>query len=268
MGLLSEVKCCATSSPCQNNGLCESTIQTEITKARFRCKCLPGYSGELCQYPVKSCQGYISGSRVPGKYKVFDANMNLFEVFCDFPANSSVAWTLIQSYQLDNQANLQRRIYPEDYPVNQETPVWNVYRLSLSRMKSIQQDGSKWRITCRYDTDGLNYIDYVQGSNKKIDILTVEVNTCIDVEFINVRGYQCAHCKAIAAQVAGENLAFQIDSYYSKIHCSYQPKASYACGGKGEDNFGVYVCVNPSHRCSSSPSSTTQTWFGGEIPEQ
>ena len=30
-----------------------------------------------------------------------------------------------------------------------------------------------------------------------------------------------------------------------------------------EDNFGLYVVVNPKFRCSSTPNATTQFWIGG-----
>ena len=131
----------------------------------------------------------MNGSRVAGKYKVFDANMKPFEVFCDFDPNSTMAWTLIQSYQLQNNALFMWHPFTHNFPVNEDTPRWDLYRLSKSRMESIQQDSSKWRMTCRYDTDGLNYTDYVRGSNDNINILTYSADDSKEFEFIDVRGY-------------------------------------------------------------------------------
>ena len=117
-------------------------------------------------------------------------------------------------------------------------------------------------MTCRYDTDGLNYTDYVRGSNDKINILTYDGLNCEDVEFIDIRGYNCTDCRAIVAQT--RTAVFHVDSYSSEKHCSFKPRDSLACGDMGEDNFGIYACKNPLHRCSASETSTSQTWFGGE----
>ena len=252
------------------------------TKPRFRCKCRPGYKGKLCQDPIKSCRGYINGGRIAEKYKVLDDNMKLFEVFCDFDTNSKMAWTLIQSYQLQNNDQFKNQPFSVNFSVHEDTPTWDAYRLSKPRMKSIQRDSTKWRMTCRYDTDGLNYTDYVRGSNDKINILTYDGDNCEEVEFFDVRGYQCENCTVLVAHRGGNNnFPLHIDSYYSKVKgCSFQPNNSKACvgtggcngqgedNGKGEDNFGFYICINPLHRCSASNSSTTHTWFGGKYQHE
>ena len=194
---------------------------------------------------------------------MFDVNMKLFEVFCDFDTNSTMAWTLVQSYQLHNKEKFKTHPLTKSVPYNEDTPRWDLYRLSKSRMESIQQDSSKWRMTCRYDTDGLNYTDYVRGSNDNINILTYGGAKCNEVEFVDVRGYNCEDCKAMVSQQADRH--FRIESYFSykNDNCSFKPKNSLECENNlGEDNFGFYLCLNPAHRCSSSPTSTTQTWFG------
>ena len=193
-----------------------------------------------------------------------DDNMKLFEVFCDFDTSSTMAWTLIQSYQLKDKDRFFDYSFVNNLPVNEDTPRWDLYRLSKSRMESIQQDSSKWRMTCRYDTDGLSYTDYVRGSNHNINILTYSGKECKEVEFIDVRGYNCEDCKAMVAQKFIRS--FRIESYFSDTaeNCAFTPKNGLNCHGyRGEDNFGFYRCPNPAHRCSSSPTSTTQTWFGG-----
>ena len=170
---------------------------------------------------IKSCRGYANGSRVPGKYKVFDDNMSLYEVFCNFYTNSTMAWTLIQSYQLKHNSQFKEYSLADDRPVHQDAPVRDSYRLSKSRMKSIQEDSSKWGITCRYDTDGLNYTDYVRGSNKKVDVLTYYETGCQDVEFIDVRGYQCTGCNASIVQLPF--VILHVNSDFSCNYCSFKP---------------------------------------------
>ncbi len=237
---------------------------TEYATPRFKCHCLPGYAGILCQDVVKSCRGYSKGSRVPKIYKVFDDNMNLFDVYCDFDSNSTMTWTLIQSFQLQNKGLFARRVFPVDYPVSETAPRWDAYRLSKSRMQSIQQDARKFRITCNYDADGVVYRDYLQVAKAEFDIITFTSGTvCAVVEWINIRGQMCKNCTAFLHQ--GGNMAFHSDSYFAKRDkCQFQPTDSEYCGGVGEDNFGVYDCVNQDHRCTSSQSATTQTWLGGD----
>ena len=121
-------------------------------------------------------------------------------------------------------------------------------------------------MTCRYDTDGLNYTDYVRGSNDNINILTTYTSShkkCSEVEFIDVRGYNCTQGTTVVAYRYIYSWTLYINSFWSVKWCSFKPAGSLNCGGRGEDNFGLYRCINPAHRCSSSPTSTTQTWFGG-----
>jgi hypothetical protein len=89
-----------TSQPCSNRGTCVPQYST-VTTSRFTCQdCAEGYTGHLCQTPIKSCRGYKNGSQIAKIYKIFDDKMNLFSVLCDFDKDR--AWTLIQSYKFAN----------------------------------------------------------------------------------------------------------------------------------------------------------------------
>ena len=192
--------------------------------------------------------------------------MNLLEVFCDFDSNSTNTWTLVQSFKLQNKNSFKNRPFTIDFPVNSISSGWDAYRLSKLRMQSIQEDSSKFRVTCNYDTDGVVYRDYLQVANNQLDILTfASGGPCVLVERINIRGQSCENCTAYIYQGGQYNFALHSDSYYSTGRgCEFKPTGGTRCvGSSGEDNFGVYKCVNPAHRCSSSHSSTTQTWFGG-----
>ena len=232
---------------------------TDHKTPRFKCHCAPGYAGNLCQNVVRSCRGYNNGDRIPGVYKIFDNNMELFDVYCDFNFNSSLAWTLIQSYQLQNNNMFKTQPFTYDFPVDQNTPGWDSYRLSKSRMQFIQEDSGKFRVTCIYNTDGVVYRDYFQASFGQINILKQPLQGCLLVEWIDVRGESCKDCLASVHQY--DYTIFHFDSY-SEDGCDFQPPGSKSCLGLGEDNFGFYACVNTAHRCSSSPSATTQIWFG------
>ena len=249
-----------TSNPCLNGGKCLSPSPS--SQKRFACNCPNGYQGERCEQPIKSCRGYSNGSRVPGNYTVIDGDLRPFQVFCDFDSNSSMTWTLIQSYKLKYREEFGGKTLSGDFPKNQYEPSWSRYRLSKSAMGSIQSDSTQWRITCRYEADGVVYIDYVRALNKELDILTFDgKGKCVNVEFISIRGQNYTACTAGFWQ--GSEYILHTDSYSEK--CTFKPRGSLVCGGsRGEDNFGFYYCINEKHRCSSSDEATTQTWFGGK----
>ena len=186
--------------------------------------------------------------------------MELFDVFCDL--NSTSAWTLIQSYELQNKKTFGQKIFPIDFVVNSTSPRWDAYRLSELRMQSIQEDSSKFRVTCNYDTDGVVYRDYLQVATDQIDILTyTSGGSCILVEQIDLREESCRNCTVLICQNFHHSL--HSDSYFSALsNCEFQPTGSLHCRGYGEDNFGFYGCANSAHMRSSAQSSTTQTWFG------
>jgi hypothetical protein len=222
-----------------------------------------GYAGNVCQDVVKSCRGYITGRRVPGLYMVFDDNMNPFNVFCDFDLNSTMTWTLVQSYELQKKDIFHQKPFNLNFSVDENTPRWDAYRLSKPRMQSIQNESSKFRMTCKYDTDGVVFRDYLQVANDQMDIITfVKGGVCIFVEWINIRGQECKNCTAFLYQGGHDKDPLHRNSYYTE-NCEFAPNMSLYCSRAGEDNFGLYVCVNTAHRCSSSQSATTQTWFGG-----
>ena len=251
-------------NPCQNGGGYKPFFPTDFKTPRFKCSCPGGYAGDLCQHRIKSCRGYNSGSRTPGIYKIFDDNTDPFYVFCDFDLNSTNAWTLVQSYQLQYQSSFEYLPFTKDLSINATSPRWDVYRLSKLRMKSIQEDSSKFRMTCNYDTEGVVYRDYLQVATDQLDILTfTNGDSCSRVERINIRGQSCENCTAYIYQGGAYKFALHSDSYYSSWRgCEFRPTGGLYCTSSGEDNFGVYRCFNPAHRCSSSQLSTTQTWFG------
>ncbi|KAJ7358912.1 hypothetical protein OS493_020751 [Desmophyllum pertusum] len=85
---------------------------------------------------------------------------------------------------------------------------------------------------------------------------------CRRYEHINIRGIQCSGCNALTSQRAESH--WYINSYTGITYgCQFNGRPGI---GRNEYNFGRYFTgnVNPDHRCSSSPSSTTEHWFGSK----
>ena len=174
-----------------------------------------------------------------------------------------MAWTLVQSYEYSQRGGFVKPLYQDDAK-NEDTPSWTYYRLSLSRMKSIQKDSNpKWRLTCNFDTDSSVSTDYVIATHADVPLLPSNSKHagCKNVESIDIRGHSCSNCKVMVAHA--ESWGVHLDSYYSGKACLNNFPGSKDCGGSGEDNFGYYGCRNTEHRCSSTERSTTQLWFGG-----
>lgn len=278
-GCASVMNCCMTSQPCQNGGTCLPSSPKRPKRFRCNCatsyrgprckQCVVGYTGPQCDQPIKSCRGYFQKSATSGNYKIFSCNMHLIDVYCDFDKNSSMAWTLIQSFKL-RFVHLFKSSFFENKPVYDDNPSWQNYRLSKSKMESIHQDSSKWRITCDYQSSGTVYTDYVRVSNKKVNILTFNNISCVEVEYINIRGHHCSNCMALMIQTHNKIhfryiVPLHFESYFAAAMCTFRPTGGLSSKGRSEDNFGFYDSRNDKHRCSASQNATTQTWFGGDL---
>ena len=75
-------------------------------------------------------------------------------------------------------------------PVNENVQNWNVYRLSLARMKFLQSHSTHWRSTCSFPTHGVDFKDYMRGTFRDFNIVDFfGTNKCKKVEYINIRGH-------------------------------------------------------------------------------
>ena len=107
-----------------------------------------------------------------GIYNITDQQNISFPVYCDFGSEPGAAWTLIQSHSFqNNDAFKSKAFFHYDVPINQDAPEWNSYRLSMSRMKSLQDVSTHWRATCNFPTDGVDYRDYWRVSLNSLDLL-------------------------------------------------------------------------------------------------
>ena len=258
-----EIDCCQLSNPCSNGGECRRSTKNNT---RFTCTCPDHFWGKLCEYNDFHYSCRTLTTKIPGKYELRNSSGEMFETFCDFDNETATAWTLIHSYELQHEQDFQHPFF-SDVPVNQDTPSWQSFRLSLPVMKSIANDSIKWRATCNYETDGVVNQDLAIALLQDIPILSFNARKCLKYEYINIRGQSCSSCTAFTKQAEPYIPLHVSTNHTNKVVCDFYPTGYLICDDtlKAEDNFGHYACVNPNHRCSSSPTSTTQIWLGGPI---
>merc|ERR1712098_1032831 len=120
---------------------------------------------------------------------------------------------------------------------------------------------SHWRFTCSFEKHGVDYRDYLRGSFKEVDPTNFTgKGVCKKVEYINIRGHAGHDTTVPFWQFQGQ--IFHTDSFGASCKYDGTPGAV-----QSEDNFGLYGVnnVNEGFRCTSSPTSTTQHWFGGYL---
>ena len=133
-------------------------------------KCVHFYfQGDNCPKPKNqsqdtfrptSCLDYLSrGSSTCGMYKLYDNAGNSYPVYCDVKSEPGTAWTLVMSWANRHRALPSFRSVPfkSNAPVNENAQNWNLYGLSLTRMRSLQSHSTHWRSTCSYPTYGVDF---------------------------------------------------------------------------------------------------------------
>ena len=141
-----------------------------------------------------------------------------------------------------------------------DQPNWHAYLIRPAYLAWLGAQSTHWRATCRYDTDGVVYTDYMRTSLADCNILTMqkEYGTCFQFEFINIRGHECFNC---TVPLWNEKDAYSLHTDTHVKNCEFDGKTGSV---HREDNFGHYVRYNSLHRCSSGSDSTTQFWLGGK----
>ena len=255
---------CCNQSPCAHEGT--YTELCHLAKNKFKCTCTTEYYGKLCRKRrATSCKEQLKKDRrsQSGLYLLLDpTSKSLYEVFCDYTSENGLIWTLIESFSLANKLEFAIKPFYKDYPVNQNSFTWNRFRLSRPRMNSIASHSTHVRATCNFNTDGVNYTDYLRAKLSDIDVTRLNFDGCKRYEYINIRGYNCHNCTAHFVQK--NKWHAHVDSYYgSRKGCQFKSPlpGSLKLNG-GEDNFGWYNSVNHVHRCSASANATTQWWIG------
>lgn len=252
---------CCEENPCSNGGTC--TELCHHAKQKFNCTCAIGYVGKFCEKSAISCKQLQLEAKKPKRstvYTLYDpASKSFYQTFCDFISENGFVWTLIDSFSLANKIYYNAQPLSQDYPLNQNSFKWNKFRLSLPIMNSTLSHSTHFRATCNFNTDGLVTRDYLRGKTTDFNILLLKTDSCEKMEYINIRGYDCYNCTAKMTQ---QNWHLHCDSYYVSP-CQFTSALNGAVQfPSGEDNFGYYDTINPSHRCTSNDNATTQWWFG------
>ena len=245
---------CCKSQPCLNNGQCNEYCNNP--RLKFNCTCPEGHTGKLCQIKARSCKDYI-GYITNGKYVIYSKAGYQIQVFCDFGSEKGFAWTLVESFSLQNNFKVKSYAFFKNRPLNEHNPNWELYRLSHSNMKGIADVSKYFRATCQFPVEGIKYVDYVRGKLSVTKLLKPLSWQCHKYDYINIRGHQCYNCTAKSWQTT--TLHMHLSSYHSH-GCTLRrvPGTAYL-----EYNFGVYRKKNHHHRCSADQTSTTQWWLGG-----
>ena len=212
----------------------------------------------------RSCKDVAkNGASTSRKYDTNNSDNERFSVYCDLQSEPDFVWTLIQSLSLSKRNAFNYAGFGKNVEIDiEEGEVnWNEFRLSLSQMQSLAIYSTHLRATCNFPTDGLQYTDYARAKLAGHNIFGTW-DTCQMYEYVNIRGNSCSNCTALKKQQ--ENVSWHIRSYRStRFGCELDGKAG---GVPDEKNFGKFhnLYINPDHRCSFSPASTTQHWFGAK----
>ena len=212
----------------------------------------------------RSCLDYYKkGHKTNGYYHIADDQLT-YTVYCDMESEVGFAWTLVESFALKNIDIVQfkRRILKHNYQVRPKSPTWNLYRMSLLQMKNLKERSTHWRITCNFQAKLADlFRDYAIARFKDFDLLTFSSGgSCKLMAYINVRGHHCAECTALWRSRSHSTGGYAVHLASTATSCKFKARKGSV---SSEDNFGYYSAINRKFRCTSSPSATTNFWFGG-----
>jgi len=219
---------------------------------------------EFHHIPNSCMDLFMNGQDSDGYYQIAGAGGETWIVYCDFNSELGSVWTLVMSWSFANKLMpaFRNQAFTQDAPVNELSPNWEVYRMSLDQMKFLKGKSTHWRATCQFHERDVDYNrDYMRGNFEDFDIISwLGVNTCKTVDYINVRGIG-GDSTVTFWQVENQYL-LHTDSSLVGSGCKFDARI----GAKGsEDNFGFYGTTSDDFTCTSGPSATTQYWFGSYI---
>ena len=169
------------------------------------------------------------------------------------------AWSLVMSFSRENKympAFLSIPMHVAS-PIYRGSPNWSMYRMGNNLMSSVKNDSTHWRITCSFPEHGVNISkDYVRAAFTDFDLMGNFWQECKKVSHISVMGQSCSECTA---------QWWLGDSYTPHIAAVQTDSCDIKSDKSGKTYFGGYYSYNPAFRCTESPSSTTNYWFGSYV---
>ena len=200
-----------------------------------------------------------------GKYTLVDSSGKLYEVFCDFDSEEGMAWTLFESFDLNHHSYLVEYSFTEDYPKNEHSLNWKLFRLGKSVMSEISSRSTFWRATCSYSVYGVDFRDYIRVRLSIVDPLAYDHGSeCSTVDYFDIKGTNCMNCTQMILQT--NNKILRLRPVVSRTNkCNFDTsKVEHQCdNGHYARLLGRYdKCSDPKHRCSEKNTSTTEFWFG------
>ena len=222
-----------------------------------------GYSVTCKQEPRSCLDHYNTGARTSSIYHIYDSEGKNYKVFCDMTSEANSVWTLVMSQSFENRALIGFRLrgLMNDKQINADEPTnWSAYRLSHQRMIDLRSKSTHWRITCSFDTYGVDYRDYIRAKFSVFDPLTfTQTKECKRVEYMNVRGHNCSDCTACWSQTDG-SVMLHHRSDERMCDLGRTPDAV-----SNEQCFGYYYDFNRSFRCTKTNIDSTNHWFGAYV---
>ncbi|XP_031559364.1 uncharacterized protein LOC116295622 [Actinia tenebrosa] len=215
--------------------------------------------------PARSCLDHLKRGETGSQVLTITTSNGPQQVLCDFKSEPGSAWTLVLSHQMeyrhkDTIAPFKQPLNT-NLPVNEKSPNYNVYRMTLDQMTNIKSNSTHWRVTC--NGAWVDYRDYLRVRFADLDPLTfMGSGVCKKVEYINVRGHVGIEVTVPFWQLANNNYNEILHHDSSASRCSFGATPGYI---SSEDNFGLYRFINPKFRCSASESSTSSMWFGAYL---
>lgn len=230
--------------------------------------CPRGYGGRVCKKEITSCMAVLQSLNVfpkDGVYWIPSENHTFIPVYCSFERNPTRAWTLIESFSFENNKEFRYKAFYLDYAVsNNNPPSWERFRVGITRMKYIRSSSTLFRATCDFPKRNGNLTpDLLIGRLSDVDIITFRrgyLGICKRFLFIDIRGYQCSNCTALAFQdLERHNIHLYLDVTHDG-YCQFTPPHTV----ESVDSFGYYYVTEPVSKCTATPKSTTQWWLGEE----
>ncbi|KAK3734229.1 hypothetical protein QZH41_012949 [Actinostola sp. cb2023] len=212
----------------------------------------------------KSCLDYFrNGVQENGIYTITDTSGDSYEVFCDLTSEPRSAWTLImsQAFKNRNMAAFCNEQLTVSAPVQENTPNWEAYRLSLNRMQLLSKQSTHLRITTGFTVYGVDFRDYLRAKVASLDILSFTgAGVCKKVEYIDIRGQKGYAVTVPFWQPPGESIHTDSNTFV----CQFNGRKDSVYS---ENNFGRQcgATANPKFRGTANDDSTTEYWFGGYL---